>query len=80
MNNVNFTIANNPIADTATFEVPSLLKGVQEGLSHGTTGATVSMLVPSQLAYGQGSIRGDAATVPVNSPLRFEFAIKRVSP
>ena len=80
LNNVFFTTANNPIVDTVSLETPSLIKGVQEGLSHVTTGATISMIIPSALAYGSGSFTGDVGTVPPNSPLRFEFEVRSVSP
>jgi len=78
LNNTFFDEANNTIADTTSFDIPTLTLGVQEALSHATTGATVSMIFPSALGYGTTPPSG--AGIPVNSCLRFEFELKRVSP
>jgi FKBP-type peptidyl-prolyl cis-trans isomerase FkpA len=79
MDNVNFE--NDEGADSASLAIPNLIQGVQRTLrNHAVTGTTISMLIPSQLAYGQGSISATLATVPANSCLRLEFTVVSVSP
>ncbi|WP_461453597.1 FKBP-type peptidyl-prolyl cis-trans isomerase [Mucilaginibacter sp.] len=79
LDNQVFTQHNNSIADTTSLDVPALAKGVQEALSHTTTGSTVSMIFPSALGYGEVPQSADIS-VPVNSCLRFEFEVRRVYP
>jgi FKBP-type peptidyl-prolyl cis-trans isomerase FkpA len=74
LNNTFFDQGNNAIADTISNDIPTLPLGVQEALSHATTGATVSMILPSALSSGTGF------SVPANSCVRYEYEIKRVSP
>jgi FKBP-type peptidyl-prolyl cis-trans isomerase FkpA len=71
-----FDQSHNDIADTVSYAVPNLPLGVQDALSHVTTGATISLLMPSALGYGAAP-QGDIA---VNSCLRYEYEIRRVSP
>jgi len=78
LNNTYFDESNNTIADTISFAVPTLALGVQEALSHATTGATISMILPSALGYGANPPSGGG--IPTYSPLRFEFEVRRVSP
>lgn len=78
LNNVYFDEGSNTIADTVALEIPSLVPGVQEALSHATTGTTISMILPSALGYGISPPSG--AGIPTNSCLRFEFEVRRVSP
>ncbi|WP_183579297.1 FKBP-type peptidyl-prolyl cis-trans isomerase [Mucilaginibacter sp. X5P1] len=75
LNNIQFDSANNG-ADSVSLEVPDLIKGMQEGLTHATTGTLISMIIPSGLAYAETATTG----VPVNSCLRFEFQVIDVTP
>ena len=53
------------------FDVPAVISGLQEMLKSHTTGATVSAIIPSRLAYGRAAF----GTAPVNSNIRFDFTI-----
>jgi FKBP-type peptidyl-prolyl cis-trans isomerase FkpA len=70
MDNVVFDGANVG-ADSVELQVPNLIKGVQDALTHATLGTTISMILPSALCYGTNSTTG----APANSCLRFEFTI-----
>jgi FKBP-type peptidyl-prolyl cis-trans isomerase FkpA len=71
---------SNTVAPGATFNIPDLTAGAMEGIQHATVGTTISMLIPSALAYGTAGASGSAATVPANACLRFEFTVLTVSP
>jgi FKBP-type peptidyl-prolyl cis-trans isomerase FkpA len=64
--------------DTASINVPDLAIGLQAGLSHVTTGASLSVIIPSRLAYG--STTGVVASVPPNSCVRYEYKLYSVTP
>jgi FKBP-type peptidyl-prolyl cis-trans isomerase FkpA len=74
LDNVVFDGANNG-ADSVSLDVPNLIKGVQEAMTHATTGTLISMILPSALCYGPNTTTG----VPVNSSLRFEFKVYSVT-
>jgi FKBP-type peptidyl-prolyl cis-trans isomerase FkpA len=78
--NTSFDNVYNTLADTLSNQVPNLLPGIQGALSFVTTGATESMLIPSGLAYGDGSVIPLASGVPIFSCIRYEYEIRRVSP
>jgi hypothetical protein len=79
MDNIVFDDHSQP-ADTTSVNIPDLLPGVQRILkSHAGKGASLSMMIPSTLAYGINSA-SDLVSIPVNSPLRFDFTIYTVSP
>jgi FKBP-type peptidyl-prolyl cis-trans isomerase FkpA len=62
-------------ADSASVQIPELIKGVSTILKrHAVQGTTISMLMPSALGYGTVAQTG----IPANSPLRFEFRILNV--
>lgn len=66
---------NNDAAATSSFSIQQLVTGVQEGLRGQTTGAAVSILVPSRLGYGKpgnGSIGPDAC-------LSFDFSVSAIT-
>ena len=68
-------------ADSIPIEIPNQIPGVQRMLKkHGVQGETISMIMPSVLAYGKTSYAGIVATAPPNSCVRFEFTIYSVSP
>jgi FKBP-type peptidyl-prolyl cis-trans isomerase FkpA len=57
-----------------SFNLSSLVPGVQEALKGQTTGAVVSMFLPSRLGYGKSGNQGIGANVP----LHFDFTIGTV--
>lgn len=60
-----------------TLDVPDLIKGVQIGLkNYVTTGALVTFLIPSSLAYGKNA----SSAANVNSCLRFEVQVLSLAP
>jgi FKBP-type peptidyl-prolyl cis-trans isomerase FkpA len=73
LDNVVFDNSNTG-ADSVSLQIPNLVQGVQEGLTHATGGDWISLILPSGLAYGQNSTSGNV-TVSVNSCLRFNFQI-----
>ena len=75
-----FDLTANEPADTVSFDMQNVLKGVQLAMKHITSGGTISMIIPSGLAYGTGSHSGSTANIPTNSNLRFEYEVKRVWP
>ena len=75
LNNIQFDSQYNG-ADSAILELPDLVKGVREGLTHATTGSLISMIIPSGLGYGLTSQTG----IPANSCLRFEWRVIAVTP
>lgn len=76
LDNVIFDGENNG-ADSISLQVPSLIQGVQYGLTHVHGGGSlVSLLLPSALCYGTNA----STSVPVNSCLRFSFKIYSVTP
>ena len=78
------TILNGTIFDqynaTATgtsFDIPGLVAGVQEGLKdHTSVGTSISLIMPSRLAYGTGSITG----IPANSCISFATTVVSSTP
>jgi FKBP-type peptidyl-prolyl cis-trans isomerase len=64
------------VAGAESSDLDSLIPGVQEGLTGLTTGAKVSLLIPSALGYGTAA----QTTIPANSCLRFTFIIDTVTP
>jgi FKBP-type peptidyl-prolyl cis-trans isomerase FkpA len=61
-----------------SISIEQFIPGVQEGLKkYATTGAYISFLVPSQLAFGP---RGSSTGVPVNSVVHYEMRITAVTP
>jgi FKBP-type peptidyl-prolyl cis-trans isomerase FkpA len=80
LDNSIFDDAYNALADTLQVEVPNLPLGEQGALSLVTSGATVSMLIPSGLAYGNGSVISLPSGVPESSCIRYEYEIKRIFP
>jgi len=75
-----FDLSANEPADTTSFDMQSVVKGVQLAMRHITSGGTISMILPSGLCYGPGSHSGVTANIPTNSNLRFEYEVKRVWP
>ena len=69
------------IADSVSVNIPDLVSvGVQRALKkYGGKGASLSMIVPSPLAYGENASSG-LITIPANSPLRYDYTILSVSP
>ncbi|MGN6178759.1 MAG: FKBP-type peptidyl-prolyl cis-trans isomerase [Mucilaginibacter sp.] len=64
-------------ADSTSLQVPNLILGVQDGLTHVHGGGSlISLILPSALCYGQGGATG----IPSNSCLRFSFEIYSVTP
>ncbi|MES2808037.1 MAG: FKBP-type peptidyl-prolyl cis-trans isomerase [Bacteroidota bacterium] len=60
-----------------TFEIPSLIEGVREGLKkHATAGALITFIIPSTKAYGK-VVNG---AIPANSNIRFEVQVISVNP
>ncbi len=76
LNNVSFDSIVPPdstslgIPDFPETGIPIMLK------KYAVQGTTISMIMPSYLAYGTSAQTG----VPANSPVRFEFTIQSVSP
>ena len=77
LDNVAFDDGNTGV-DSVSLQIPNLIQGVQDGLSHGTTGDWMSFIIPSGLAYGQNSSSG-LVTVQPNSCLRFNFQILSIT-
>jgi len=62
-------------ADSASIQIPELIKGVSAILKrYAVQGTSISMFMPSGLGYGTAAQTG----IPANSPLRFEFRILNV--
>jgi FKBP-type peptidyl-prolyl cis-trans isomerase FkpA len=60
-----------------SIEIPDIIKGMQIGLKkYATTGALMSFLIPSSLAYGKNI----SNTTPANSCVRYDIQILDVSP
>lgn len=70
---------NNTKLDEATtsasFIVEQLVPGVIEGLTKARNGQTISLLVPSGLAYGYTG----STSIPSFSPLRWDFSISSLT-
>ena len=60
----------------SSFTLGQLILGVQYALNGQTAGATVSMLIPSRLAYGKG---GSGTTIGPDVPLYYDFTIGTVT-
>ena len=60
-----------------TSQISAFVPGVEEGLTNLTAGEKVSLLIPSQLAYG---IAGSGTGIPAFSCLRFTWQIDTVTP
>jgi len=75
MNNTTFDSFTT--AGGTAFNIIDLTEGAREGLKLAKAGATISLLVPSGLAYGEN---GSGTTVSANSCLRFEFSVLSVTP
>ena len=68
-------------ADSIPIQIPNQIPGVQRMLKkYGVQGETISMIMPSVLAYGKLSTSGTITTAPPNSCLRYEYTIYSVSP
>jgi FKBP-type peptidyl-prolyl cis-trans isomerase FkpA len=81
LNGTIFDQFNTTDGTGTSFDVPDLVPGVQEGLKNfTTTGAVISLLIPSPLGYGKVSLSNGTTAVPVNSVLHYEMAIVSVSP
>jgi FKBP-type peptidyl-prolyl cis-trans isomerase FkpA len=67
--------------NTVTFEdIGQLTPGFLEGLLIlGKGGSSISMLVPSRLAYGTSATSATLGTVPANSCLKFEVTVTDVT-
>jgi FKBP-type peptidyl-prolyl cis-trans isomerase len=80
MDNLVFEDNSQP-ADSVSLNIPDLPSiGVQRALKkYAGQGASLSIIVPSALGYGQSAVT-DLISIPVNSPLRYDFTIIRVSP
>lgn len=78
---LNNTVFDNLYATNAySFsDLAGLTPGFLEGLEKITTGGTISMLIPSRLAYGNASQSGNNETIPANSCLRFEVTVTAVT-
>ncbi|MDR6940283.1 FKBP-type peptidyl-prolyl cis-trans isomerase [Mucilaginibacter pocheonensis] len=66
---------NNDATATSSFDVEGLASGVQEALKGQTTGAVVSMLIPSRLAYGKTG----SGIIGVDACLYFDFTISSIT-
>lgn len=87
MDNSYFTDVNapTPIAPATTTvtgsftDLSALTTGFRVGLlTLGKGGGSISMLIPSGLAYGNTSFTGDAGTVPAAAVLRFDVQVTDV--
>jgi len=68
---------NSTDGTTTTFDIPDLIPGMREGLkNYVTTGASVSFIIPSTLAYRANAF----GTAPPNTILRYEMNITAVTP
>ena len=80
LNNAFFDEGNKSTA--VSFTVGSLADGVKEGITaYGKEGSSLSLIMPSRLAYGTGGSRNSAGQIliPPNCPLKFEFQIATVT-
>jgi FKBP-type peptidyl-prolyl cis-trans isomerase FkpA len=75
------TDADATVAATTFYTFNSSIPGFAQGLSHTTAGGTVSFILPSRLAYGDGgssnSLTGQ--TIPAFSCLRFDVSVISVT-
>ena len=78
LNGINFDQYNTADGSGTPFDIPDLIPGLQEGLEKfATTGAYVSFLIPSTLAYGTGTFGG---LVSANAIVHYEMRIVTVTP
>ena len=63
--------------EPATFPLPRLIKGWQEGVPMMRVGETWDFVIPSALAYGE---RTDRAPIPPGSTLLFEIELIAIPP
>ncbi|WP_121812627.1 FKBP-type peptidyl-prolyl cis-trans isomerase [Mucilaginibacter kameinonensis] len=67
---------------SSSLTVSSFVKGVQEGLTGQTSGAAISMIIPSRFAYGTtgtSSAGSGGITLGANTVLYFDFTVSAVS-
>ncbi len=70
-----YVTANN--ATGTSFELPNMVLGVREGAkNYCTTGADISLLMPSRLGYG----KSEAGKIVPNSCIRFDMVIVSTTP
>ncbi|MDB5135451.1 MAG: hypothetical protein JWP37_2054 [Mucilaginibacter sp.] len=73
---MNNTVVQDFSTSSNSFNIVDLTPGVSEALKLTTNGGSISMLIPSGLAYGPAAQTG----IPANACLRFEFTILTVTP
>lgn len=79
LNNTFFDTTSNTTPYTFTDLAGASTEGFKEGLLIlGKGGSSISMLIPSALAYGTISTSGALGTIPANSCLRFEVTVTDV--
>ncbi|MFD0748671.1 FKBP-type peptidyl-prolyl cis-trans isomerase [Mucilaginibacter calamicampi] len=72
-------VDQNNDAPGAQLEVPEVITGIREAFkSLATTGAKMTIIMPSSLAYGQMGVK--ANNIPGNSCLRFDVQVLNVTP
>ncbi|MDB5032553.1 FKBP-type peptidyl-prolyl cis-trans isomerase [Mucilaginibacter sp.] len=64
-------------SNTVAIDIPDIMRGMQIGLEkYGSTGALMSFIIPSSLAYGKNL----TGSIPANSVLRYDIQIDDVTP
>jgi len=77
LNGVMFDGYNTADGTGTTFAISDVIPGWQEGLTYGTDGAKISLIVPSALGYG--STTGSGATIFPYSVLYFDINLLTVT-
>ncbi|WP_114941672.1 FKBP-type peptidyl-prolyl cis-trans isomerase [Mucilaginibacter endophyticus] len=75
LNDTVFDSTTNQGQTSSSLTVNQLVKGVQEGLTGQTTGAAVSMIIPSRFGYGTTG----SSSIAANVVTYFDFTISAVS-
>jgi len=81
LNGVIWDQFNTTDGSGTALDIPDLVAGLQEGLEKfATTGAYVSLIIPSPIGYGRIASGGSGGTLPVNSVLRYDIRVISVTP
>lgn len=75
LNDTVFDSTTNQGTTSSSFTVSGLVKGAQEALTGQTSGAAVSMIIPSRFGYGTTG----SSAIAANVVLYFDFTISAVS-
>ncbi|MDB4925611.1 FKBP-type peptidyl-prolyl cis-trans isomerase [Mucilaginibacter sp.] len=74
---LNGIVVSQQNANPVSIDIPDIMRGMQIGLKkYGSTGALMSFIIPSSLAYGK-NVTG---AIPANSVLRYDIQIDDVTP